>query len=237
MYRCLIIDDEPLAVQLLSDYVQRHESCALAVAHTDPYVALRSLDEMEVDLILLDIQMPELSGMQFAKIVQGRYPVILTTAYEEFALQGYELDVIDYLLKPIAYERFEAAIHRLQERLQPKPAASDGPTGALSAGSSDVIFVKSGYRTQRIDLEAVLYLEGLSDYVRLQTQDGPILTLDTLRNFEQTLPTERFVRVHKSYIVALPHIDYIERSRIIIGEQRIPIGATYQEAFWQRIRE
>lgn len=234
MLRCLIIDDEPLAVKLLQDHVQACADTVLAKAFHNPIKAMQALDETEVDLIFLDVQMPELSGVQFAKIVQGKYAVVLTTAYPDYALEGYELDIVDYLLKPISLERFERAVEKVLDR-------QDGQSVVSASAKTDptppVLFVKSGYKTQRIDLEGIRYLEGLSDYVRIQTGEGPVLTLDTLKNFTETLPGDRFVRVHKSWIVALPHIDYIERNRIVIGDQRIPIGGTYQEEFWKRIHD
>ncbi len=234
MLRCLIIDDEPLAVKLLQDHVQACPNTILAEAFHNPIKAMQALDEVEVDLIFLDVQMPELSGVQFAKIVQGKYPVVLTTAYPDYALEGYELDIVDYLLKPISLGRFERAVEKVMDRQEVRPVAS---ASAKTDPVPPVLFVKSGYKTQRIDLEDIRYLEGLSDYVRIQTGEGPVLTLDTLKNFTETLPGERFVRVHKSWIVALPHIDYIERNRIVIGDQRIPIGGTYQEEFWKRIHD
>lgn len=234
MLRCLIIDDEPLAVKLLQDHVQACADTVLAKAFHNPIKAMQALDETEVDLIFLDVQMPELSGVQFAKIVQGRYPMVLTTAYPDYALEGYELDIVDYLLKPISLDRFERAVEKVLDRQDGQALVS---ASAKKEPTPPVLFVKSGYKTQRIDLADIRYLEGLSDYVRIQTGEGPVLTLDTLKNFNKTLPGERFVRVHKSWIVALPHIDYIERNRIIIGDQRIPIGATYQEEFWKRIHD
>lgn len=144
------------------------------------------------------------------------------------------MDVVDYLLKPISLERFERAVAKVLNRQFP---VDQGLAYAKKDHSPDVLFVKSGYKTQRINLEDIQYLEGLSDYVRIQTAEGPVLTLGTLKHFVETLPDERFIRVHKSWIVAIPRIDYIERNRIMIGDQRIPIGATYQEAFWKRIQE
>ena len=185
------------------------------------------------DLIFLDVQMPELSGIQFAKIVKGKYPVILTTAYEQYALQGYELEVVDYLLKPISLARFQKAVQKLQTRLSKPPTEE---TQEKNTTNANYIFIKSGYKTIRIDYDEILYLEGLSDYVRIQTKDESILTLDTMKHLLQTLPADRFIRVHKSYIVAFDKIDFIEKNRIIIQDKYIPISATYQEAFWQRIK-
>lgn len=232
MLRCLIIDDEPLAIKLLTDYVQRSEYTRLIEGYANPIKALQELDANPPDLILLDVQMPELTGIQFAKIVQGKYPVIITTAYSDYALEGYELDIVDYLLKPISFERFQQAVLKVLRRETPTQPSEQPPSPA-----ADYLFIKSGYKTQRIDIDDILYLEGLSDYVRIQTGKGPILTLDTLRNFAESLPQDQFMRVHKSWIVSFAKIDYIERNRIVIGDQRIPIGATYQKAFWEKIEK
>lgn len=232
MLKCIIIDDEPLAVKLLADYATKTEGIEAVAQFTNPITAIQALEEHQPDFIFLDVQMPELSGIQFAKIVKGKYPVILTTAYEQYALQGYELDVVDYLLKPISLERFQQAVLKLQER-QTSPAVNPSlPT----ASAKNYIFVKSGYKTIRIDLTDILYLEGLSDYVRIQTTEESILTLDTMKHLVKELPGDRFMRVHRSYIVALDKIEFIERNRIIIQEKYIPISATYQEEFWQRIK-
>ncbi len=232
MLKCIIIDDEPLAVKLLADYATKTDGIEAVAQFTNPITAIQALEEHQPDFIFLDVQMPELSGIQFAKIVKGKYPVILTTAYEQYALQGYELDVVDYLLKPISLERFRQAVLKLQER-QTSPAANMSPP---TTSTINYIFVKSGYKTIRIDLADILYLEGLSDYVRIQTTEESILTLDTMKHLVKELPDDRFMRVHRSYIVALDKIEFIERNRIIIQEKYIPISATYQEEFWQRIK-
>jgi DNA-binding LytR/AlgR family response regulator len=234
MLKCIVIDDEPLAVKLLSDYVAKCEFTALAAAYNNPIEALKNLEHLQFDLIFLDVQMPELSGVQFAKIVQGKYPVIITTAYEEYALEGYQLDLIDYLLKPISFARFLAAIDRARIR----NTSESLPEKETDINSSLAhIFVKSGYKTQRIDLDDILYVEGLSDYIRIHTSNGAILTLDTLKRFEASLPIDRFIRIHKSYIIALDKLNFIENNRIVIGEKRIPIGGTYQDKFWKRINK
>lgn len=229
MLNCMIIDDEPLAVRLLGDYVTKTEGLALAGQFTNPIEALQSLDTTKVDLLFLDIQMPELSGIQFAKIIKGKYPVILTTAYEEYALQGYDLDVVDYLLKPISLERFQQAVAKAKLRIQ--PISSSRAPATLPA--TNHIFIKSGYQTQRIAYDDILYLEGLSDYVRIQTRQGAILTLENMKDLVNVLPEQLFMRVHRSYIVALDKINYIENNRIVIEEKHIPISASYQEQFWE----
>lgn len=228
MLKCIIIDDEPLAGRLLADYVAKTDNIELVNLFTNPITGLQSLEEAKVDIIFLDIQMPELSGIQFAKIIKGKYPVILTTAYEEYALQGYELDVIDYLLKPISLERFQQAIGKTLARIQPATNTKQAVTTSV-----DYMFIKSGYQTQRVAYDDILYLEGLSDYVRIQTKQGPILTLDTMKNLASILPSHLFMRVHRSYIIALDKIEYIENNRIVIEEKHIPISASYQDEFWE----
>lgn len=228
MLKCIIIDDEPLAGKLLADYVKKTDRIVLVNQFTNPIEGLQFLDKKQIDLIFLDIQMPELSGIQFAKIIKGKYPVILTTAYQEYALQGYELDIIDYLLKPISLERFQQAVNRALERVKPPTNVEPPPSPSV-----DYMFIKSGYQTQRIVYDDILYLEGLSDYVRIQTKQGPVLTLDTMKNLVRLLPPHIFMRVHRSYIIALNKIEYIENNRIIIQEKHIPISASYQEDFWK----
>ena len=232
MLKCIIIDDEPLALKLLSSYVSATEGIELLASYTNPITALQQLDQDEVDVILLDVQMPELTGVQFAKIVKGKCSVILTTAYEEYALQGYELDVVDYLLKPISIERFQQAIHKLLGRRSTNISQASNPAVPIH---DNYIFVKSGYRTLRVDLADIQYLEGLSDYVRIQTPRESILTLENMKDLLLRLPEQQFLRVHKSYIIAIDKIDYIEKNRIVLADKYIPIGGTYQERFWSRV--
>ncbi len=229
MIKCVIIDDEPLAVKLLEDYVGKTPDTEFIRGFTNPIEAIHFLEKNTVDLIFLDVQMPEITGIQFIKIADGKYPVVLTTAYEKYALDGYDLDIIDFLVKPISYDRFYSSVEKAKRRIL-------GAQGAENQReSTNHLFVKSEYKTLKIDLDSILYIEGLSDYVAIYTSNGEkILTLDSLKNFEQRLPVE-FMRVHKSYIVALHKIDFIERQRIVIGEKYIPIGTTYQKAFWERV--
>ncbi len=240
MLNCLIIDDEPLAIRLLSDYVNKTDGLALGGSFTNAIEALQFVQQEPVDLIFLDVQMPELTGIQFGKIVKGQVPIILTTAYEQYALEGYELDIIDYLLKPISLERFLVAVQKARRVINvSQPASSD--TGSIASATPATlhpgyIFVKTSYKTQKINLDDIHYLESLGDYVRIHTSEEKVMTLENMKHFAATLPEERFMRVHRSYLIAIEKIEYIERNRIIIQEQHIPIGATYQEAFWERIK-
>lgn len=235
MLKCLIIDDEPLAIRLLSDYIEKTEGLTLLQSFTNPIEALQFADKQKPDLIFLDIQMPELTGIQFMKIANGKYPIILTTAYDHYALDSYEFDVIDYLLKPISLDRFIIAANKAKSRLQSQSTEVSTVKPSTQEISVDYIFVKSDYKTLKIDLADIYYLEGLGDYVAIHLQKKKILTLENMKHFEAVLPEQNFTRVHKSYLVALDKIEFIERNRIVINDQRLPIGATYKDSFWAKI--
>ena len=237
MSSCLIIDDEPLAIELLSDYVQRTGGLEIAATFTDPIKALHYLRDQTADCIFLDVQMPELNGIQFLKIVGDRIPMVLTTAYEQYALEGYELNVVDYLLKPISFERFSKAVVKVFSSSSTSAGPTPTTTTATASNVEDQpnhLFVKSGYQTLRIDLDDLCYLSGSGDYVTLFLIDGrKVLTLEKLSDFVDRLPRQRFARIHRSYILAIDKIDYIEKQRVVIGEERLPISESYREAFWQ----
>lgn len=233
--KCLIIDDEPLAVKLISDYVNKTDGLELLNAFTNPITALQSINDSPPDLVFLDIQMPELTGVQFLKITNKKYPVILTTAYAEYALEGYEHDVIDYLLKPISYERFLIAIGKAKDRLTEKIV--EEKVVITNSKSVDYIFIKSEYKIQKIDFADILYLEGLGDYVAIHLPKEKILTLENMKDLVAQLPADRFVRVHRSFVVSLEKINFIERHRIVIGEKYIPISNSNKEAFYERIKK
>ncbi|MBO9659459.1 MAG: response regulator transcription factor [Chitinophagaceae bacterium] len=226
--KCLIIDDEPLAVKLLKDYASKVPDLEVVMAGSDVFEGLKLAQAGEADLIFLDIQMPELTGIQFMKVLNGKCKVILTTAYEEYALQAFDHDVVDYLLKPFSLDRFMTAVQRARDRLQTvKPAAE--------SVKADYIFVKSEYRVVKIELKDILYLESLRDYVAIHTASGKILTLQSLRSFEETLDPGKFMRIHKSYIISVEKIGAVERKRVVIGESYLPVGETYLDTFWNRL--
>ena len=232
MMKCIIIDDEPLAIDLISDYVKKSNRLGLVGSFTNSLKALHALEELQPDVLFLDVQMPELTGIQFLKITKGKYPIVLTTAYTEYAIEGYEHDIIDYLLKPITFERFLITEEKIKKRIAPSSLAQEGNS---STKSPEYIFVKSEYKTLKINLSDILYLEGLSDYVVIHLEGKKHLTLSTLKGFEERLPSDKFIRVHKSFIINFSFINHIERNQIIIGDKRIPIGVTYQKAFIQRL--
>ena len=225
LIRCMVIDDEPLALKLIADYVVKAPALELVHQNTNPVEALPWALENKVDVVFLDIHMPELSGMNFLKLVQDKCKVVLITAYQNYALKGYEHDVIDYLLKPVTLERFIRTVNKIIDRID-LPAASDADKESVG----DHIFVKTEYKIQKIDLADILFLEGLRDYVAIHTTKGKILSLQSMRTFEERLPASEFIRIHKSYIIAIGHISFLEKNRVIIQDQHLPVGDTYKEA-------
>jgi len=236
--RCLIIDDKPLAIDILADYTSKISFMELAAVATNPIEGVSIIREQKIDLVFLDIQMPELTGLQFMKILDKQCMVILTTAYAEYALDGFEHDVIDYLLKPIAFERFykaaeKALRHLKQENVQNIAAqivASQQPIQPL-----EFLFIKTEHRIQKVNTSDILYIEALQNYVSLNTLSGRVMSLQPLKKIEEQLPQNEFVRVHKSYIVSLRHISSVERSRIFIGDAVIPVGDSYRDGFYKLI--
>ncbi|MEM1325712.1 MAG: LytTR family DNA-binding domain-containing protein [Bacteroidota bacterium] len=233
MIKCIIIDDEPLAIQLLTNYAQKSKDLEVVDTFSNPIEALHALSLQDVDLLFLDIQMPELTGIQLMKITNGKYEIILTTAYDQYALDSYDFDVVDYLLKPITLDRFMMAVEKAKKRLSPTPIDS---TASEPAIAKDYMFVKSGTKTLKVNLSTILRLEALGDYVAIHTTAGEkILSAENMSYFEVSLPEADFMRVHRSHIVAFSHIDFIERNRIVIQGKRIPISVSYQQAFWVRV--
>jgi two-component system LytT family response regulator len=239
MIRCLVVDDEPLALHILEDYISKMPFLQLVKATTNPIEALTIVQAAEADLVFLDVQMPELTGIQFLKIANGKAKVILTTAYPQYALEGYELDVVDYLLKPIAFDRFFKSVQKAQGIIQPVVAKPQVVVQAEPVQqddfSTDFIFVKTEHKIQKVYLHDIMFIEGLKDYISIFTSAERIITLQGMKKMEDALPEKHFVRVHKSYIVALNKIDSIERSRIQIGDKIIPVGDTYRDEFFRMI--
>ncbi len=233
MIRCLIVDDEPLALDILTDYVEKVPHLQLIKATTSAFEALGMVQSGGIDLVFLDVQMPELTGIQFLKIINGKCSVILTTAYPEYALDGYDLAVTDYLLKPIAFDRFYKAVQKVQPISAPAPSEAS----INNPPAHDFIFVKTEHKIQKVSLDEILFIEGLKDYISIFTPAERIITLQNMKKMEEALPSVRFIRVHKSYIVSLDKIESIERSRIQIGDKIIPVGDTYRDYFFKLIGE
>lgn len=222
--RCAIIDDEPLALGLIESYVKKTDFLTLEGCYASAVEAIQQLTEKPVDLLFLDIQMPELSGMEFSRMLPPTTRIVFTTAFEQYALDGYRVNALDYLLKPISYADFmEAARKALQwyelMRQQPKERES--------------IFVKSDYKLVQIELRNILYIEGLKDYIKIYEEGAakPILSLMSMKTMEEQLPASRFMRVHRSYIVQKDKIRVIDRRRIVFGKTYIPVSDSYKQAF------
>lgn len=224
---CIIIEDEPLAAEKLRGFVKRSPYLELMKSFRSSLEGLRYIKENKVDLIFLDIQMDQMTGIELLESLTVKPLVILTTAYQEYALKGYELHVSDYLLKPYDFARFMKAVDKVYEEFALRTEPS---------GTNDCIFVKTEYRIEKVPTDTILYIEGMSDYLRIHTIDvKPIMCLQKFTAFEEVLSEHDFVRVHRSYLVAVDKIESIERSVIRIGEARLPIGKTYQEQFYKLI--
>lgn len=234
----VIIDDEPLAIKLLAHYVAKHPGLTLAATFTNPVDGLEHLGKYPADLLLLDVQMPELNGLHVARLVRGKCAVVFTTAYEEHALAGFDLDAADYLLKPISYERFERAIAKVPV-LRSTDNAPQKPSQAPAAAPENLvnnIFVKSGNRTIRLELEDLRYGSSSGDYLSLHLADGTKnLTLENLSELVERLPADRFCRIHRSHFVALQKIDFVERRRVVIGKTWLPVSDGYREELRGRL--
>ncbi|GEO06639.1 DNA-binding response regulator [Adhaeribacter aerolatus] len=229
---CLIVEDEPLARNLLVDYVRKVPYLHLADALSSPLAALEVLRQNEIDILFLDIQMPEITGITLLKILQKKPLVILTTAYSEYALESYELDVVDYLLKPITFDRFLRAVDKASQRLAPAPQSSQtvehNRTTDLPAS---FVFIKDGTKLVKVRWNDILYVEGLKDYVTIHTRQGRIVTLQRLKTLENQLPVDKFIRIHLSYIVSLEGIDAVYKDKVQVGQVYLPISDTYRKPF------
>lgn len=235
MIRCLAVDDEAYASDIIASFISKTPFLELVGTTTDAFEALNLVQNGLVDLIFLDIQMPELTGIQFIKICGDKCKVILTTAYPEYALDGFEFDVVDYLLKPISYERFYKAAKKAQQIISPvqvEMVSTPAPT-------SDFIFIKGDTKNKfiKVNYNEILYIEGLKNYVSVYTANQRIITYQSLRELETQLPQPPFYRVHKSYIISLEKIKMIDGNALYINDQSIPIGDTYREGFFKVIRE
>lgn len=227
---CVIIEDEPLARNLMTDYVKKVPSLNLLQAFSNPLEALEALRTLPVDVLFLDIQMPEITGISLLKVLTKKPFVILTTAYSDYALQSYELDVTDYLLKPVTFERFLKAVDKVIQRadleVTPMIVQTEQPVAALP-----FVFVKDGTKLVKVKLDDILYVEGLKDYVTIHTKTQKIVTLQRLKSLEEQLPANKFIRIHNSYIVALAAIDVVQKNEVMVGAVSLAIGDTYKKSF------
>lgn len=223
--KCIIVDDEPLAVSLLGSYVEKIPFLELAFSTENPIEALEFIQKNDADLVFLDIQMPELTGINFMKIVGDKMKYILTTAYSEYALEGYEHNVVDYLLKPISFDRFSKSVMKAQERF---PVAEASEAGHF--------FVKSSGQQHRINFDEILYVESIKDYVNIKTETQEYIVLDTLKSLENQLPAN-FTRIHKSFILNLDKVKSLNSKKVIlISEHEISVGEMYKSNLLEKLK-
>ncbi len=236
--KTIVIDDEPLAAMLIEGYVAKTPFLEHIATFSTAVEAMESEALSQADLLLLDIQMPMLTGLEFSRMVSPQTRIIFTTAFNQYALEGYKVNALDYLLKPISYVDFLASAQRAAEWFKLKSSSAKVSSEAEKSESADSIFVKSEYRLLRIELGSLLYVEGLKDYVkfRVEGRENPILSLMNLKRVEETLPSSDFIRVHRSFIVRKDKIDIIERSHILFGQERIPIGESYKAQLQEFLR-
>ncbi|MFC3879263.1 LytR/AlgR family response regulator transcription factor [Algoriphagus namhaensis] len=224
MITCAIIDDEPLSRQVLRQFVTDHPDLSLKGEYKDALEALAGIEQNEVDLLLLDINMPKLSGINFYKSLSSKPLVIFTTAYPEFALDGFELNAVDYLMKPIAFDRFLKAIQKVKGRLK------------TSREIQDYILLKVDKKLYRTPFSDILYLEAFGDYAKVHLENQVLIITSTMKKMEAELPNELFIRTHKSYIINTSKVEFIEGNQVKIGSQMIPIGLRYREAVLEKMK-
>jgi two-component system, LytTR family, response regulator LytT len=234
MITTIAIDDEPLALQLVTGYIEKTPGLKLAGKFDNPLDAVEFLAREKIDLIFVDIQMPDLSGIEFTRSLVRGPKVIFTTAYEKYAIEGFRLDVVDYLLKPFSYEEFFRAVQKVLNLLK-----LEGSALSQVEANTEFLFLKSDYKIKRINFNDILYIEGLKDYVKVYVYNDPkpVLSLTSLKNLETKLPESKFMRVHRSFIVNLDKIATIERSRIVFGKAYIPVSEQYKDKFQEYLNK
>jgi len=228
---CIIVDDEPPAIRLLEKYVESIPSLEKLAVFSDSLQALEFLNTNSVDVVFLDIQMPQLTGLQLSKIIGNNVKIIFTTAYPDFALEGFDLNATDYLLKPIAFERFYKAV----SKLSPESKTDQ----AQHSIANEYIFIRTDGKNKftKVFLDDIHYIEALQNYVSIRTTNGAIITHSSLKNILDLMPANHFTQIHRSYVVAIKHIDTTDSFSVFIKEKELPLGNTYKEAFFKRIGE
>ncbi len=231
---CLIADDEPMALNLIESYVLKTPFLHLKAKCNNAIEAMQVLEEQkDIDLFFLDIQMPDLTGLEFSKLLSQNSRVIFTTAFDQYAIEGYKVNALDYLLKPFDYNEFLKASSKARNYFESQQMAD----ASKAEKKNEFIFVKSEYKQIKINFSEILYIEGLKDYVKIYLKQNPkpILTLMSLKKWEEELPSENFMRIHRSYIIALNKIEAIERNHIVIGKEQIVIAPNYKDALMEYI--
>lgn len=228
MIKCLVIDDEPLAIDVLEDFIAKVPFLELVKGCTSAMEAIEVLHQEDVQLLFLDIQMPQVSGVQFLKSLDYRPKVIFTTAYSDYALEGFNLDAVDYLLKPFTFERFLKAVNKAYQQINMQHKGNE------VASDKEYMFVKSGYDTVKVKFDEILYIEGLKDYVKIHTTGKTVIALMSMKALEESLP-ENFIRVHRSYIIDFERVSMVQKRKVFIDKVEIPIGEVYRDAFMERV--
>lgn len=225
-YKTIAIDDEPLALSLIAGYIKKTGFLELEAEFDNPLDAMGFISDLQVDLIVLDVQMPDLSGIEFIKSLLHPPKIVFTTAYDKYAIEGFKVNAVDYLLKPFSYQEFLLAVQKVKKIIE-----LESLSVPEVKASNDFLFLKSEYKIRKISFDDILYIEGLKDYVKiyLQSDKKPILSINTLKLLEQKLPSEKFMRTHRSFIVNLEKIETIERSRIVFRDKNIPVSEQYKK--------
>lgn len=233
-YKTIAIDDEPLALSLIAGYIKKTGFLELEAEFDNPLDAMGFISDMQVDLIVLDVQMPDLSGIEFIKSLLHPPKIVFTTAYDKYAIEGFKVNAVDYLLKPFSYQEFLLAVQKVKKIIE-----LESLSVPEVKASNDFLFLKSEYKIRKISFDDILYIEGLKDYVKiyLQSDKKPILSINTLKLLEQKLPSEKFMRTHRSFIVNLEKIETIERSRIVFRDKNIPVSEQYKKRFQEFINK
>jgi two-component system, LytTR family, response regulator len=231
--KCVAIDDEPLARECIANYIREIDFLQLTGTGNNPVDLTRLLGEQKVDLVFLDIQMPVMNGIEFLKITQNPPMVIITTAYPSYALEGFRLDVMDYLVKPITFNRFFKAVSKAKDYRHLIERSAD--TTSKSSTTDDYFFIKCDYKYERIYFDEILFVEAMQNYVTIYTRKGKYITLLYIKNVEQNLDNNLFIRVHKSFIVSVAKIESIENNELIIQSHRIPISRNYRNQVIEKV--
>ena len=229
---CIVVDDEPLAREILEKYISDCPMLDNRASCANAFEAIEILEQGSIQLVFLDINMPKLSGISMIRTLEDPPEIIFTTAYPEYAVEGFELDAVDFLVKPFSFERFMKAVNKVSKRYEFRGQKTNG----LSSDESTYLMAKSNGKIYRLHLDEVLLLEAFGDYVRIHTRTGIITTHDTLKNLGKSLPAEGFMRVHRSYIIALDRIRFLEGNRLRVGEHDIPLGQSYREHLLQYLQ-
>tara|TARA_R110000868_G_scaffold145789_3_gene366196 strand:- start:2366 stop:3079 length:714 start_codon:yes stop_codon:yes gene_type:complete len=235
--KCVIIDDEPLAVDLIKEFVSKVETLELVNTFNNAIDAIAVINQSNIDLIFLDIEMPHFTGIDFINAIDKKPLIIFTTAYSEYAVEGFNLGAVDYLVKPIPFHRFLKSVTRAQQLFRSQSTSISTVTATTPEIQQDFMFVRAEYENVKLNFEDILYIEGLKDYVKIYTTDNKYtLTLISLIKLENLLSSKGFARIHRSYIINIKHVKSIQKNKVVINDKRLPISESYKTSFFDRIK-